>query len=77
MRRLLYHKYIVKPENIPDEYIKGVLFNNFAEQKGYNRSDLENSNIKQSLLEQFRNETGHSFESYIIPKKERKKYRRW
>jgi len=75
IRRLLHRKYIVKPENISDEYIKGVLFGNFAEQKGYNRGDLKDPDIKQSLLEQFHNETGHSFESYTVPEEEREKVR--
>jgi len=75
IKRLLHRKYIIKPENISDEYIKGILLGNFAEQKGYNYSDLKNPDIRQSILEQFRHEYGQSFESYTIPEKERERVR--
>jgi hypothetical protein len=75
IKRLLRRKYIVKPNNITDEYIKGVLFGNFAEQKGYNRGDLKNPDIKQGLIEQFRAETRHSFEDYKAPQEEQENVR--
>ncbi len=75
IRRLLHSRFIVKPENISDEYIKEVLFGNFAERKGYNRSDLRDPTIRQSLLEQFQAETGYSFEDYKVPKDERDRVR--
>ena len=71
IKRLLHRKYIIKPENISDEYIKGVLFGNFVEQKGYNRGDLKNPDIKQELIEQFNADTGYDFEDYSVPEKER------
>jgi len=75
VRRLLHSKYVIKPENISDEYIKGVLFGNFAELKGYNRGDLKDPDIKQAFLKQFRAQTGQSFEDYRVPEDEREKVR--
>ncbi|MBI1975542.1 MAG: hypothetical protein HYS59_00895 [Candidatus Vogelbacteria bacterium] len=75
LKRLLHRKYIVKPEHISDEYIKGVLFGNFAEQKGYTRLDLKDPEVKQGLAEQFRAETGRSFDDYTVPEEEREKVR--
>ena len=76
IRRLLHRKYIVKPDHISDEYIKGVLFGNFAEQQGYNRGDLRDPDVKESLYEQFHDQTGHSFEDYHVPQEEREKVRK-
>ncbi len=73
IKYLLHRKFVIKPENISEEYIKGVLFGNFAEQKGYNRSDLRDPNIKQGLVEQFRTETGRSFEDYQVPQEEQER----
>jgi hypothetical protein len=75
IKRLLQQKYIVKPENISDDYIKGVLFGNFAEQKGYTRGDIKDSEIRQNILKQFQSETGQDFNLYKIPEDERKKVR--
>ena len=38
----LYPKYVIKPENISGEYIKGILLGNFAETRGYERDALKN-----------------------------------
>jgi len=73
IKRFLHKEYIVKQENIREDYIKGVLFGNFAEQKGYNRGDIKDPNIKQGLFEQFRNETGQDFETYAVPEDEQEK----
>ena len=70
LKHLLHKKYIVKPENISEDYIKGVLFGNFAERKGYNRTQQRDPDIKQGLLEQFKAEYGHDFEEYTIPEEE-------
>jgi len=70
IKHLLHRKYIIKPQKITDEYIKGVLFGNFAETKGYNRGTIKNPNIKQNLDKQFRDETGNSIEDYQVPQKE-------
>jgi hypothetical protein len=75
IKRFLRHKYVVKFKNIYDDYIKGVLFGNFAEQKGYNRGDLKDPDLKQGLLEQFQAETGHSFEAYVVSQEEQGKVR--
>ena len=70
IKRLLHKKYIIKEENISEEYIKGVLFGNYAEQKGYNRNDVKDPNIKEGLFEQFRSETGQDLASYEVPDEE-------
>jgi hypothetical protein len=75
LRRLLYRKYVIKPENISDDYIKGVLFGNFAEEQGYTRADLRDPDIKTYLLEQFREKTGQDFDTYTIPEEERERVR--
>lgn len=71
----LYPKYIIKPENISDDYIKGILLGNFAEQKGYERDALRNEEIRQRILEQFKQETGQDFGNYRIPQEERGRVR--
>ena len=73
LKRLLSQIYVVKSKNVSDEYIKRVLFGNFVERKGYQRSDLENPTIKEDLIKQFYNETKQSLGAYIVPKEERQK----
>ncbi|MFH1866972.1 MAG: hypothetical protein ABIJ81_02725 [Patescibacteria group bacterium] len=69
----LYPKYVIKPENISDEYIKGILLGNFAESRGYERDALKNEELKQQLLVQFKQETQQDFASYQIPAAERER----
>jgi putative effector of murein hydrolase len=73
LQRLLHKKYVIKSENISDDYIKGVLFGNFAEEQGYTRDNLRDPEIKAFLLKQFREKTGQDFETYAIPKEERER----
>jgi hypothetical protein len=73
LQHLLHKKYVIKSENISDDYIKGVLFGNFAEEQGYTRDNLRDPEIKASLLKQFREKTGQDFETYAIPKEERER----
>ncbi|MEM4511298.1 MAG: hypothetical protein QXD25_00600 [Nanopusillaceae archaeon] len=72
LKRFLYSRYIIKPENIPDEYFKNVLLGNFAERLGYTREQLNNPEIKKHVIEQFKIETGKDFETYQIPEEEKK-----
>ena len=67
----LYQRFIVKPEDIPEDYFKNVLLGNFAEQKGYTREQLKNPEIEQSVIDQFEKETGQKFNKYQIPKEEK------
>jgi hypothetical protein len=67
----LYPRYVIKPENISDEYIKNVLLGNFAEQRGYNREALKNEEVRAHILAQFKQETGKDLGSYQIPEKEK------
>lgn len=67
LRRLLHRKYIIKPENISDEHIRGILFGNFAEQKGYGQAELKDPDIKRDILKQFEAEYGANLDSYEIP----------
>ncbi|MBI3305755.1 hypothetical protein HYZ82_01315, partial [Candidatus Nomurabacteria bacterium] len=71
LEKSLYPKYIIKPENISGDYIKGILLGNFAEQRGYERDDLKNEEVRQHVLAQFKQETGQDFGSYEIPEEER------
>lgn len=64
--------FVIKPENISDDYIKGVILGGFAEQLGYERGDLNNPDIKVSILSQFKKTIGSSLEEYSIPLNERK-----
>jgi hypothetical protein len=75
LQRLLHKKYVIKSENISDDYIKGVLFGNFAEEQGYTRDNLRDPEIKASLLKQFYERTGQDFETYTIPEEERERVR--
>lgn len=67
----IFPNYITKPENISDGYIKEILLGNFAELRGYERGDLEQEEIWQSIEAQFQQETGQDFEHYKIPEQER------
>lgn len=71
LKRFLYSQFVIKPENIPDEYFKNVLLGNFAERMGYTRKDLNNPEIEKNIIEQFKIETGKDFESYEIPEEEK------
>lgn len=52
--RVLYPNYIIKKENISDDYIKNIILGNFAELKGYNRDDLREADIRKNILAQFK-----------------------
>lgn len=75
LKRLLYSRYTIKPENISDDYIKGVIFGNFAELKGYERDDLKNEEIRKQIKAQFKKEIGQDFERYSVPDEEKEKVR--
>ena len=67
----LYQRFIIKPENIPEDYFKNVLLGNFAEQKGYSREQLKDPEIEKLIIDQFEKETGQKFADYQIPEKEK------
>jgi hypothetical protein len=69
----LSEKFIIKPENISEDYFKNVLLGNFAEQKGYTREQLRDPAIKELVIDQFKKETGINFENYQIPKEEKER----
>src|SRR3989338_2732163 len=75
LKKSLYPQYIIKPKNISDDYIKGILLGNFAEQLGYERGDLRNEEVRHRVLSQFRQRTGDDFASYPIPEEERERLR--
>lgn len=70
IKHLLHKKYVIKTENISEEYIKGMLLSNFAEKKGYSREDIEDPSVKQALFEQFQIENEEDFNTYTIPEHE-------
>jgi hypothetical protein len=59
--QVLYRDYVIKSENISDNYIKGVILGNFAEQRGYDRSALKDKETREKIIEQFEAETGQKF----------------
>ncbi len=71
--QILFKKYIIKPENITNDYLKNIILGSFAELKGYNREQLANEEIKRIIIEQFEKETGKNFKTYQIPEEEKKR----
>jgi hypothetical protein len=68
IERLIERKYIIKPENITDEYIKKILFGNEAEMLGYNRNVVKtNSEISKVVTSSLESRLGEDLESYNIP----------
>jgi len=67
----LYSKFIIKEENISDDYLKNILLGNFAELKGYDRDKLKDSQIKEQVLKMFEAETQSNFETYQIPQEQK------
>jgi hypothetical protein len=70
-RNSLYQRFIIKPENISEDYFKNVLLGNFAEQKGYSREQLKDPEIEKLIIDQFEKETKQKFVDYQIPEKEK------
>lgn len=68
--QILYPQYIIKKDQIPEEHLKNILFNNFTELKGYNREQANDPEIRQLILDQFEKETGKNFKDYKITKEE-------
>ncbi len=71
LRRFLERKYIIKPENITDDYIRNVLLGNYAELKGYDREKLANAEVKAQIGKMFEQETGKNPSNFSISKKEK------
>jgi hypothetical protein len=67
----LYPNFIIKSENISDDYIKNILLGNFAEMKGYDRDKLRNPEIKEQVLKMFETETYINYEAYQVPAEEK------
>ncbi len=73
LKQAIYPQYITQPENITDEYIKGVLLGNFAERHGYERDALNDEILRLEILSQFEQSTSQDFATYAIPDEERKR----
>ena len=68
IERLVDRKYIIKPENITDDYIKKILFGNEAEMLGYNRNVVKtNPEISKVIQSSLESRLGEDLESYEIP----------
>jgi len=67
IERLVEGKYIVKQENISDEYIKNILLGNEAELLGYERADVKDEQIKQTVLASLENKIHSSLDTYTVP----------
>lgn len=73
IHRLVKSKYIIKPENISDDYIKNVLLGNQAELLGYQREDLKNEEIRKTVLAALESQINSPLDSYRIPEQTREK----
>src|SRR3990170_1618328 len=64
IERLVEKKYIIKAENISDDYIKNVLLGNEAELLGYEREDIKDEQIKKTVLSSLENKIHSSLNTY-------------
>lgn len=67
IERLVEKKYIIKPKNISDEYIKNVLLGNEAELLGYEREDTKDEQIKQAVLSSLEKKIHSTLGAYTVP----------
>lgn len=67
VERLVEKKYIIKPKNISDDYIKNVLLGNEAELLGYEREDIKDDQIKQAVLSSLEHKIHSSLDAYAVP----------
>ena len=72
IERLVDRKFIIKPQNISDEYIKNILIGNEAELLGYEREDLRNEQIKQTVLASLESKINSPLDAYTVPMETRK-----
>lgn len=70
---ILYPRFIIKPENISEDYLKGIVLGSFAEQRGYPREQLKNPEIRNLVIQLFEEENDISFEKYRLPEEETKR----
>lgn len=66
--RRIYSHFVIKPQDIPEDYFRNVLLGNFAEKKGYQLEDLKNPQIRTQIKKQFQQETNYDIDTYEIPK---------
>lgn len=71
LRRALYKKCVIKPENISQGYVKNILLGNYAEQKGYDREKLKLPDINDYVLKMFKEETQTDFNDFQVPQDQR------
>ncbi len=67
IERLVEKKYVIKPENISDEYIKNMLLGNEAELLGYEREDVKDEQIKQTVISSLESKINSSLRTYTVP----------
>lgn len=72
IEHLIDKKYIIKPKNIPDEYIKGILLGNEAEFLGYERDSIKDEQVKQTILASLEKKINNKLDTYQIPPEHRK-----
>jgi hypothetical protein len=70
IRKLIYPKFLTKPENITEEYLKNLQLGEFAEERGYDRELLKQPEIKAEILRQYKQVKGQDFEKLRISEKE-------
>jgi len=64
----LLKRYVIKEEDINPEVVKNILLSNLAEQMGYSREYLKNENIKQIVLQRFRETYFQDFKEFQVSK---------
>lgn len=57
----------MKAENISDDYIKNVLLGNEAELLGYEREDIKDEQVKQTVLTSMESKIQSPLNSYRVP----------
>ena len=67
IERLVEKKYIIKPKNISDDYIKNVLLGNEAELLGYEREDVKDEQIRKIVLDSLENKIHSPLNTYRVP----------
>lgn len=72
IERLAERTYIIKAENISDDYIKNMFLGNEAELLGYEREDVKDEQIRKIVLNSLENKIHSPLNTYRVPTELRK-----
>ncbi|MCR4308294.1 MAG: hypothetical protein NUV80_07105 [Candidatus Berkelbacteria bacterium] len=67
IERLVERKFVIIPDNISDDYIKNVLIGNEAEILGYEREEMKDEQIAQTVLSSLEGKINSSLDTYTVP----------